>query len=314
MVDGVRPFRFGYQAASTDLADVVHRAELAEHAGFDVFQIGDHMGVEPSALVSLAAAAMRTERIRLGTLVLNNDLHHPVPLAQELATLDHLSGGRLEVGLGAGHSFTEYGAMGMAFDPPAVRKERLGEAVEIVRALLDGGPVSFDGSHYRIDQAATLPPRQEHVPLLVGVNGRAALAHAVRHADVVAPTMLGRTREDGHHHDVRWEASRLDDTIAWMRTAAGGRWEAIELHALVQAVTVTEDRHAAAAAIAGRTGMTVADTLSTPFLCLGTHAEIARHLVACRERWGFSYFSVRDIDAFAPVMARLRDIDADAGG
>ena len=171
--------------------------------------------------------------------MLNNDLHHPVPLAQEVATLDQLSGGRVEVGLGAGHSFTEYTAMGQPFDPPATRKERLAESVEILRALLDGGPVSRRGAHYRIDEAVTLAPRQEHVPLLVGVNGRAALAHAVRHADIVAPTMLGRTREDGQHHDVRWEASRLDATVEWMRHEAGERWDGIELHALVQAVVIT---------------------------------------------------------------------------
>jgi probable F420-dependent oxidoreductase len=264
--------------------------------------------VEPSALVSLAAAALGTERIRIGSLVLNNDLRHPVLLAQELATLDHLSGGRLEVGLGAGHSFTEYAAMGLRFDPPAVRKERLGESVEILRALLDGQRVSRRGAHYRLDDAATLPSLQEHVPLLVGVNGRAALAHAVRHADMVAPTMLGKTREDGHRHDVRWEAERLDDTIAWMRTAAGERWDAIELHALVQAVVVTDDRQDGAAAIAERAGIDEADALSTPFLCVGTHAEIAAHLITCRERWGLSYFSVRDVHAFAPVLPLLRDV------
>jgi probable F420-dependent oxidoreductase len=309
IVDPVRPFRFGYQATGGDPSDVGRSARAAERAGFDVFQVGDHVGAEPSALLSLAAAALSTERIRLGTLVLNNDFHHPVPLAQELATLDHLSGGRLEVGLGAGHSFTEYAAMGQAFDPPAERKERLAESVEILRALLDGGPVTFHGAHYRMEQAATLAPLQEHVPLLVGVNGRAALAHAVRHADIVAVTMLGRTREDGQHHDVRWEASRIDDTVEWMRAQAGARWETVELHALVQAVVVTEDRHGAASAIAARTGMDVANTLSTPFLCIGTHAEIAQHLLTCRERWDFSYFSVRDIEAFAPVMTRLHEAD-----
>jgi probable F420-dependent oxidoreductase len=301
----VRPFRFGYQATTSDPSETVRLARSAEEAGFDVFQVGDHVGPEPSALVSLAVAALGTERIRLGTLVLNNDFHHPVPLAQELATLDHLSGGRLEVGLGAGHSFTEYAAMGQTFDPPAVRKARLREAVEILRALLDGDRVSYSGDHYHLDGAQIMAPLQSHVPLLVGVNGRTALAHAVRHADAVAPTMLGRTREDGQHHDVRWEAARLDHTVEWMRTAAEGRWDAIELHALVQAVVVTEDRRGAAAAIAERVGIDVADALSTPFLCLGTHAEIAHHLLACRERWGFSSFSVRDIDAFAPVIARL---------
>jgi probable F420-dependent oxidoreductase len=305
----VRPFRFGYQATSNDPAELLRAAEAAEHEGFDVFQIGDHVGAEPSALVSLAAVALRTRRIRLGTLVLNNDLRHPVPLAQELATLDHLSEGRLEVGLGAGHSFTEYAAMGRAFDPPAVRKERLAESVVILRALLDGHPVSHRGTHYQLTEARTLAPLQEHVPLLVGVNGRAALAHAVRHADMVAPTMLGRTKEDGQHHEARWEASLLDDTIASMRSAAAGRWDAVELHALVQAVVVTDDRHGTARAIAGRIGIDVADALCTPFLCLGTHAEIAEHLLACRGRWGFSYFSVRDASAFAPVMSRLRDAE-----
>ncbi len=305
----MRPFRFGLQSTATELQEVLRTARAAEDAGFDVFQVGDHVGAEPSALVCLAGAAVTTERIRLGTLVLNNDLHHPVTLAQELATLDQLSGGRLEVGLGAGHSFTEYAAMGQPFDPPAVRKERLAESVEILRALLDGGPVSYRGDHYRLDEAVTLAPKQEHVPFLVAVNGKNALAHAVRHADIVAPTMLGRTREDGQHHDVRWEATRLDATIEWMRREAGGRWDTMELHALVQAVVITDDRVHATAEIAGRIGMDVSDALSTPFLCVGTHAEIAQHLQACRERWGFSYYSVRDIDSFAPVLVRLRADD-----
>jgi probable F420-dependent oxidoreductase len=305
----VRPFRFGFQWTSETPQDVVAAAHAAEDAGFDIFQVGDHVGAEPSALVCLATAAVTTERIRLGTLVLNNDLHHPLRLAQEVATLDQLSGGRVEVGLGAGHSFTEYAAMGQPFDPPATRKERLAESVEILRALLDGDRVSRRGPHYTLDEAATLAPRQEHVPLLVGVNGRTALTHAVRHADIVAPTMLGRTREDGQHHDVRWEASRLDSTIEWMRHEAGKRWDGIELHALVQAVVITDDRVGAVSEIAGRIGMDVTDALWTPFLCVGTHAEIAQHLLACRERWGFSYYSVRNVDAFAPVVALLRESD-----
>ena len=168
----MRPFRFGFQWTSATPQDVVAAARAAEDAGFDIFQVGDHVGAEPSALVCLAAAAVTTERIRLGTLVLNNDLHHPVPLAQEVATLDQLSSGRVELGLGAGHSFTEYAAMGQPFDPPARRKERLAESVEILRALLDGGRVSHRGTHYGLDEAVTLAPQQEHVPLLVGVNGR----------------------------------------------------------------------------------------------------------------------------------------------
>ena len=123
-----------------------------------MFQIGDHVGMEPSALVSLAAAAARTERIRLGTLVLNNDLHHPVSLAQELATLDNLSGGRLEVGLGAGHSFTEYRGHGEDVRSSGSAQGATGRGRRDRPRLLDGDPVSFDGSHYRLDRATTSRP------------------------------------------------------------------------------------------------------------------------------------------------------------
>lgn len=300
------PFRFGLQSTTTQPVEAVRQAEQAEDAGFDIFQVGDHVGVEPTPLLALAAAAARTTRIRLGTLVLNNDLHHPVTLAQELATLDHVSGGRLEAGLGAGHSFTEYAAMGKAFDPPTVRKERLAESVEILRVLLGGRPVTFHGAHYDLEGATTLVPQQEHVPFLVGVNGREALAHAARHADIVAPTMLGPTLADGQRHDVRWEAARLDDTVALVRDTADASRRHPELHALVQAVVVTDDRRAAVGDVARRTGMDEADIEVTPFVCLGTHEQMAEHLLACRARWGFSYFSVRDIEAFAPVIALLR--------
>ncbi len=308
-VDRVRPFRFGFQFTSADAAEVAPSARAAETAGFDVFQVADHIGAQPTPLVALAAAAAATSTIGLGTLVLNNDLRHPVVVAQEVATLDQLSGGRVELGLGAGHSFTEYAAIGLAFDPPRVRKERLAEAVEILRALLDGEVVQYEGTHYAVVGAQTLRPAQAHVPLLVGVNGRAALAHAARHADTVALTMLGRTKEDGQHHHVRWESGRLDATVEWVWGAAGGRADDLELHALVQAVVVTDDRLAAAEALATETETSPADLLVTPFLCLGTPEEMARHLLACRERWGISYFSVRDVEAFAPVMRLVRRLD-----
>ena len=149
------------------------------------------------------------------------------------------------------------------------------------------------------------------MPLLVGVNGRAALAHAVHHADIVAPTMLGRTREDGHHHDVRWEASRLDGTVDWMRHAAadaGTRSSCTRSSRRLSSPTTVGPPPPPSP---GAPGSSLEDVLSTPFLCIGTHAEIVRHLVECRERWGFSYFSVRDIDAFTPVIEHLRLVDAD---
>ena len=139
------------------------------------------------------------------------------------------------------------------------------------------------------------------------MNGKTALAHAARHADIVGLTMLGRTLEDGQRHEARWEQKRIDATVNYIREQAGERWEQIELNVLVQAVVVTDDRRKAAEQVASRVpGLSVDDALSAPFLAIGTHDEIADHLLACRERWGISYFSVRDIDAFAPVIERLR--------
>ena len=301
----VRSFRFGYQSTTDDPAQVLEEARRAEQAGFDVFQVGDHVGAEPSPLLTLAAVSGVTH-MRLGTLVLNNDLRHPVTLAQELATLDHLSGGRLEVGIGAGHSFTEYQAMGLQFHTAAARKKRLAEAVEILRALLDGMSVTTQGRYYTLEGATTLRARQPHVPLLVGVNGSTALSHAARHADIVAPTMVGRTLADGQHHAVRWEADRLDRTVESVRNAAGTRWPSLEIHSLVQQVIVTPDRRQRAAEVARRTAMTVEDILATPYLCIGTHDEIAEHLIRCRERWGISYYSVRSVEEFGPVIELLR--------
>lgn len=300
-------FRFGYQLNTDDPDGVRDQSRAAEAAGFDVVCSGDHLGATFSALAILGAVAGCTERIRLAPLVLNNDFHHPALLAHELASLDRLSAGRVEVGIGAGHAFTEYAAAGIAFDPPSVRKARLAEATEILRRLLDGEEVTHAGPHYRLAAVSVLRPQQAHVPILVGVNGRAALSHAARHADTIGLTMLGATLPDGQRHQVRWEPSRLDTAVAWIRQQAADRWARLELNALVQAVVVTKDRRGAAEELARRVpGLDVSDALITPFLAVGTEDEIAGHLHDCRSRWGISYFVVRDLERFAPVIARLR--------
>ncbi len=306
----MRPFRFGFQVPECSADELRVQAQLAEAVGFDVMHTWDHVVDGWSPLTPLMAIADCTTDLRICPLVLNNDFHHPVHLAQELASVDHLSGGRLEVGIGAGHSFTEYQAIGQAFDPPAVRKSRLAESTEILRQLLDGDSVTFAGEHYNLKDVRTLRSRQDHVPLLVGVNGKRALSHSARHADIIGLTMLGRTLEDGQRHEVRWEAEKLDAAVDHIREQAEERWERLDLNVLVQSVVVTSDRRAAAEEQARRSrgGLSVEDALSTPFLALGTHDEIAEHLVACRDRWGISYFSVRDPSSFAPVIQRLRDV------
>ena len=304
----MRPFRFGYQIDRESAGELVANAREAEAAGFDVVHSWDHVVDGWSPLAPLLAVALATERVRVCPLVLNNDFHHPVHLARELASIDHLSGGRLELGIGAGHSFPEYAAMGTPFDPPAVRKARLAEAVEILRRLLDGETVTHADEHYRLDGVRTQRSLQDHLPFLVGANGAAALAHAAQHADIIGLTMFGRTLPDGDRHAVRWEPERLDAVVALIREQAGER--PIELQALVQVVDVTDDRVASAERLAADVeGLTVDDALVAPFLALGTPDEIAAQYVAARERWGISYLTVRSIEPFAPVIERLRAAD-----
>lgn len=306
----MRPFRFGYQVRTSVPAEFRREVQAAEAADFDVVCTFDHLGQYHSALEPLAFAAALTERIRLCPMVLNNDFHHPAILAQRLATLDRFSGGRLEVGIGAGHAFPEYQAAGFAFDPPARRKARLGESAEILRRLLDGERIDYHGEHYDLSGLAVIEPEQDHVPILVGVNGRAALAHAARNADIIGLTMLGKTLADGNAHAVRWDPERLDATVAFIGEQSGERAGLLELNALVQAVVVTDDRRRAAEELAAETpGLEVDHALSTPFLAIGTHDEIAAHLLTCRERWGISYYVVRDIEGFAPVIEMLRQED-----
>lgn len=301
-------FRFGYQLGTGPANELLASAVAAEAAGFDVVHTFDHVGDNWPPLAPLMAVANVTRQIRLCPLVVNNDFHHPVHLAREIAALDHLTAGRIELGLGAGHSFTEYDAIGVRFDAPGVRKARLAEAIEILRRLLDGETVSFAGVHYQLRDVRTMRSLQQPLPIMVGVNGREALMHAACHADVLGLTGLGRTLPDGQRHATRWEPGTLDRVVALIHDATKNRSQRPELHALVQAVVVTDDREAAAVKIArALSGLTVDDALNTPFLALGTHAEIVEHLRACRSRWGISYFSVREIESFAPVITHLRD-------
>lgn len=308
----VRPFRFGFQFRNGTADDLRTAARAAEDAGFDLFHTADHVGEGWSPLAGLQLAADATTRLRLCPLVLNNDFHHPVHLARQASAVDHASGGRLELGLGAGHAFTEYAAIGQPFDPPAVRKARLAESVEALRRLLDGDEVTYEGEHVRLQGVRIKRAQQERLPILVAVNGERWLRHVGAHADTVGLTGLGRTLEDGQRHEVRWQPERMDAAVAAVRAGAAAAGRSVpELNALVQVVTVTDDRRAAAAdLVADIDGLSVDDALATPFLAIGTHDEIAAHLAECRRRWGISSFSVRDVESFAPVIARLRATDA----
>jgi probable F420-dependent oxidoreductase len=303
-------FRFGLQVTTAaSRADLVDRARRAEDLGFDVLQTADHLDEVLPPLVTLAAVAASTTTLRVGTLVLNNDLHHPLVLAREAAAVDLLSDGRLELGIGAGHSEPEYRSAGLRFDPPGVRIQRLAESLDVLDRLLRGEEVTHAGVHHTVTGATVFPrPVQDpRPPLLVGGGGRRLLGLAARTADVVGLTGVGPTRDDGRNHvPSHWAPAAVDAQVAHVRAeaAAAGR-PPPELHALVQVVTVTDDRRAALEAVHRRLPeLGVEDLGGTPYLLVGTVDTMVEQLQAARERWGFSYVTVRD-EALAPVVARL---------
>ncbi len=246
-------------------------------------------------------------------MVLNNDFHHPSLLARDAATLDLLSDGRLELGLGAGHAQPEYQRAGIAFDDSRTRIDRLKEAVLVLRRLLDGESVTFSGTHYQLrDERCDPLPTQRHVPILVGGSGRRVLAIAAQHADAVGFTGLGRTLADGQHHDPDgFRVARVEQDVAGVRLAAGTRLDSLEFQVLVQAVVVTDAAKDTAESIVRTTlpTLTAEDVLATPYLLVGSKDAIIERLLEHRERWGFTHYTVRAdaLGQIEPVMAALAD-------
>ena len=301
-----RAFRFGLQVFSAPTrASWQDRAREAEDLGFDTILVPDHVvdGLF-SPMVALCSMADATSRIRVGTFVLNNDFRHPALLAREAATVDLLTDGRLELGLGAGHAAPEYTQIGLSFDPGSVRVERLEESIGILRRLFDGETVTVEGKHYGLAGHRLYP--QARPSLLVGGNGDRVLRLAAQQADIVGFTGLGRTRPDGQRHEMEWEAQQIDAKVALVREAAGARLDQLELNVLVQHIDITNDRHAAIAPVAAYTDGDPDVMLKAPYLLIGSVDEIIEQLHRARDRWGFTYFVTRSAEPTAQIIAAVR--------
>jgi probable F420-dependent oxidoreductase len=287
-----------------------------EDLGFSTFLVRDHLvadffGDQPAPLVALASAVALTSRLRLGTMVLAVDYRHPVMLAKEAATLDQLSGGRLELGLGAGWLRREYQSAGLAFDSPGIRIDRLEEAIRILDGLFGDGPFSFTGKHYTVTEldGYPKPAQRPRPPLLIGGGRRRVLSLAGREADIVG--LLTTSVATGTVVDDARERlpAAVEQKLAWVREGAGARYPRIEL-SLIPTLVFEEDREQAAAdLIAARrwTGVTAADVLAMPSVFIGSVGEIADQMEERRARYGFSYYVVSDrqLDRAAPLVARL---------
>lgn len=309
-----RPFRFGVVAESASTGEQLSAtARRAEELGYATLSLRDHFVREPfgdqlAPMVALAAVAGATRTLGIGTLVLDNDYRHPVMLAKEAATLDRLSGGRFELGLGAGWLRAEYERAGMTFDPPGVRVARLAESLQILKGLLAGGPVTFSGDHYRIRGLRTFPrpSRRPRPPILVGAGSPRMLRLAGREADIVG--ILPRALPEGAISDA--VAERLPGAIAakvaHVRDGAGDRWRELELSMIVTP-TPAGDPRKAAELVAARRGWgpgLVDQVLTMPTQLLGRPEDMAEQMRTRRERFGFSYYVIsdEDLDGFAPVV------------
>lgn len=304
-----RRFRFGIQSPHARSVDEwVARARRVEELGYATLLLHDHIGHQLAPLPALAVAAASTSTLRVGTLVLDNDFRHPLVLANEVATVDLLSGGRFEWGMGAGWFPPDYERSGIPFDPPGVRVGRLIEAVSLMKQTLTGDPVDAEGAHYQVKGHKGTPSVQRpHPPLLVGGQGRRMLSFAAREADIVGIAPSLTTQSLFGQPPPHTPEQAVDEQVAWLREAAGDRFDDLELNVVALPATVVDDREAALKQLAENTNRDPAAVAGSPHVILGSVDEICDQLEARRERWGISYYVVppNALENFAPVVERL---------
>lgn len=304
------PFRFGVQLVHPlPGATWGETARQVEDAGFSTLVMPDHFEDQLAVAPALAVAAEATTTLRLGALVFGNDYRHPVMLAKDMASLDVLSDGRMEFGIGAGWMRTDYEAAGMEYERPGIRIDRMLESIEIIRGLMGPDPVDFEGEHYTIRNMNGLPkPVQTPPPLLIGGGGKRMLSIAGREADIVAVTANLKAGEVGPDAVADLGPEKFDEKLEWVRAAAGDRMDDIELNCLVMSTQLTEDRQAALEGTGAMFGMDADTVGQTPILLIGSPGEIIEQLQERRERWGFSYIVVQGmetVEALRPVVAEL---------
>ena len=293
-----------------DLRGWTDKVRRAEDEGFYSVSVPDHLGMslpqlaQLAPLVALAAAATVTSRVRLATTVLDNDFRHPVMLAKEIATLDLLSNGRVDLGIGAGWLVEDYTRTGIAnWDAPGVRVDRLFEAISLLRQLLAGGEVTFKGRFYQVEAFESYPsPVQQPVPLMLGGGGKRMLAKAAAEAQIVSVMVR-------HHGDSDARLAAFDEQLRWIQEARGAdRDLMVGVRILFGAVgSAGESRQAVAERVAGvgaGSRLSADEVVSSPFGLVGDLSAIKDHLLAVHARFGLSYFTVSEDLAWeiAPVV------------
>lgn len=312
-----RNIRFGVVADAVQTSDeLIALAMWAEETGFSTLLLRDHVVAEPfghhlGPLVAMTIAALHTTTLRIGTLVISNDFRPTVQLAKEIATIDQVSGGRVELGLGAGFLKAEYEPLGVPFDPPGVRVSRLAESILVLRRLFAGGEVSFAGDFHALERfdSFPIPVQGAGLPIVIAGSGDRMLKLAAREADIVGLQTVSTTSGSVVAHPQNWLAATVQRKVDLIREAAGERYGRLELSSTVT-VEVCEDREAGARRILaarGWNGIELADVLEMPACLIGTLPEIAQQLRQRRDSYDLSYFVVSQAESavIAPIVAEL---------
>jgi probable F420-dependent oxidoreductase len=283
------------------------KVKRADDAGFYSISVPDHLGPslpQLAPLVALASAAAVTSRLRLAVTVLNNDFRHPVMLAKEIATLDLLSDGRVDLGMGAGWLEEDYTRTGVAtWDPPGTRVSRLFESVEVLRALLLSEPVDFDGDYYHLKDFASYPsPVQSPVPLMIGARGQRMITWAARNAQIVS--ILAATSAGGN------SLAGFEQQLGWIEEAGGRQRDDLVVGIRIPSGRVArpgESGLEVAERFAATIGMPLEQVLGSPFMVVGDLPMIRDHLLEVTARYGTPYITLSEDQAWdlAPLVEEL---------
>lgn len=304
------PFRFSVTAtASIDPKAFTELARKAEDLGYSALSMADHLDEQMAPLIALTAAAGATTNLKLLSLVLANDYRHPAILAKEATSLDQVSGGRLELGIGAGWMKSDYDQAGIAYDRPSVRIARLAETAAILQAAFRGEPVHFEGEHYTIDGLLNTPTpaNPDGIPLMIAGGGRKVLGVAARCAHIVGlnPGLAAGVIDE--RAGATATPSATDQKIAWIRESADDRFDEIELQTRVHLATISDDGPAMAAALAPALGLSPEEALASPHMLVGTEQQCVETLHRWREQWGISYIGISAdaLEQMAGVVAAV---------
>jgi len=309
-----RPFRFLADARGiVDLRGLAETARRAEAVGIDTLVIPDHLIQQLAPVPAMAAIVGLSDTLRVSAFVHNNDLRHPAVLAQDLASIDVLSGGRLDVAVGAGWNRAEYDAIGLPFDRTPVRRARLAEAVAVLKGCFGDGPFSFAGEHYTITDydAHPKPVQRPHPPILIGGGGRRTLTLAAREANIVglAPRILPVGAPDPA--SLTFEGTR--EKLGWVREAAADRFDELELNIYPSTVPVSvsgdplRELAAAAERLAERSGVAVSaeELLDAPHVYVNSVDGFVEKFRRLREELGISSFMIGEVGELDAVVERL---------